>query len=62
MKYWAATKYADAIRHPSRYPGVKVPSVTEIQTELRGKNLACWCPLDKPCHADILLEILGGVS
>ena len=24
--------------------------------ELRGKNLACWCPLDKPCHADILLE------
>ena len=25
--------------------------------ELRGKNLACFCPLDKPCHADILLEI-----
>ena len=24
---------------------------------LRGKNLACWCPLDKPCHADILLEL-----
>lgn len=23
---------------------------------LRGKDLACWCPLDKPCHADILLE------
>jgi hypothetical protein len=26
-------------------------------TELRGKDLACWCPLDQPCHADILLEI-----
>ena len=25
--------------------------------ELRGKDLACWCPLDKPCHADVLLEI-----
>jgi len=25
--------------------------------ELRGKNLMCWCALDKPCHADILLEI-----
>lgn len=25
--------------------------------ELKGKNLACWCPLDKPCHADILLEL-----
>ena len=32
-------------------------------SELRGKNLACWCPLtDKdgkpvPCHADVLLEL-----
>ena len=25
--------------------------------ELRGRNLACWCPLDQPCHADVLLEI-----
>lgn len=24
--------------------------------ELRGKNLACWCRLDAPCHADVLLE------
>lgn len=24
---------------------------------LRGKNLACWCPLDEPCHADVLLEV-----
>lgn len=24
---------------------------------LRGKNLACWCTLDKPCHADVLLEL-----
>lgn len=27
--------------------------------ELRGKNLACWCALDKPCHADVLLEMLS---
>lgn len=25
--------------------------------ELRGKDLACWCKLDAPCHADVLLEI-----
>lgn len=25
--------------------------------DLRGKNLACWCPLDHPCHADVLLEL-----
>ena len=24
--------------------------------KLRGKDLACWCPLDAPCHADVLLE------
>lgn len=24
--------------------------------ELRGKNLACWCPTDEPCHADVILE------
>lgn len=25
--------------------------------ELAGKDLACWCPLDAPCHADVLLEL-----
>jgi hypothetical protein len=24
---------------------------------LRGKNLACWCALDAPCHAAVLLEL-----
>lgn len=27
------------------------------QLYLRGKDLCCWCPLDQPCHADVLLEI-----
>lgn len=25
--------------------------------ELEGKNLACFCPLDQPCHADVLLKL-----
>jgi hypothetical protein len=25
--------------------------------DLTGWNVACWCPLDQPCHADVLLEI-----
>ena len=29
-------------------------------SELRGKNLACWCPPGCPCHADVLLEIANG--
>jgi hypothetical protein len=24
---------------------------------LRGKNLACFCELDQPSHADVLLEL-----
>ena len=30
--------------------------------ELRGKNLACWCSLSEPCHADVLLEIVNRVD
>src|SRR3989337_1247383 len=26
---------------------------------LKGKDLACFCPLDQPCHADVLLEIVN---
>ena len=31
----------------------------DAQTELRGKNLACWCKNDgqTPCHCDVLLKI-----
>lgn len=27
---------------------------------LKGKNLACWCRLDQPCHADVLLRLVNG--
>ena len=33
------------------------PSLDEIRSELAGHDLACWCPLDQPCHADVLLEL-----
>lgn len=35
----------------------KPPSCEEIRAELGGKNLACFCALGQPCHADVLLEI-----
>lgn len=28
-----------------------------VKLELRGKNLACFCPEGEPCHADILLKV-----
>jgi hypothetical protein len=32
-------------------------TVDEVKRELRGCDLACYCPLDEPCHADVLLAV-----
>ena len=32
-------------------------AIVDDLPKLRGKNLACWCALDEPCHADVLLEL-----
>ena len=32
-------------------------AILEALPSLRGKNLACWCALGSPCHADVLLEL-----
>lgn len=36
--------------------------ILESLDELRGKNLACWCPLDESCHADILIELANNAA
>lgn len=36
---------------------IRLASAVDAARELRGKDLACWCPLDQPCHADVLLEL-----
>jgi hypothetical protein len=33
-----------------------LPLIPNI-SELKGKNLACFCPISSPCHGDILLEL-----
>ena len=40
-------------RHLATYS----PLILKAIEALKGKDLACWCPLDQPCHADILLEL-----
>jgi hypothetical protein len=35
-------------------------SEEDVRRELRGKNLACFCPIGSPCHADVLLVIANG--
>lgn len=29
----------------------------DARAYLVGHDLACWCPPDQPCHADVLLEL-----
>lgn len=46
---------------PLPWPAGKIPAgppttLDDVRKELRGKNLACWCPIGSPCHADALIE------
>jgi hypothetical protein len=33
------------------------PDAEAIREQFAGRDLVCWCPLDQPCHADVLLEV-----
>lgn len=33
------------------------PEYRESLEALRGKDLACWCKIGQPCHADVLLDL-----
>jgi hypothetical protein len=52
--YPTAGEYRVWVFDPGRTTG---PPIAEIKQRLRGHDLGCWCPLDQPCHADVLLEI-----
>lgn len=63
-KHQALAAAADIFRnhltgwHISGHPRENGQALAEAaRSELAGKNLACWCPLDQPCHADVLLEL-----
>ena len=55
-----------AIGHYSRWLTSLLRSGTPFAQEfldpLRGHDLVCWCPLDQPCHADVLLELANPVA
>jgi hypothetical protein len=42
-------------RHLDDHPEL----VARARRELAGRNLACWCPPDQPCHADVWLHRLA---
>lgn len=41
--------------YSAKVTGLLLADPKRLLEPLRGKDLACWCPLDQPCHADALL-------
>jgi len=37
--------------------GAEPPTREVLRSALAGRNLACWCALNGPCHADLLLTL-----
>jgi hypothetical protein len=53
-------KYQDAVRLFADWLSHTEPGralAESARQELRGKDLACWCRPDQPCHADVLLDL-----
>ena len=50
----ATDRYARWIREPEQAATLRL-----FRALLHGRDLMCWCPLDHPCHADVLLELVN---
>ena len=50
----AVALFKEALSHGT-LPSTYDPCL--LAQELRGKNLACWCRIGEPCHADVLLSV-----
>ena len=51
----------ECFREMMQSPGETAEALRAALPTLRGKNLACWCKLDAPCHADVLLELANKI-
>jgi hypothetical protein len=51
------TREESLIKYRMYLPGLLKGQPGISLSQLRGKDLACWCKLSDPCHADILLEL-----
>lgn len=54
---WAADY---AVRLYRRWLLGSMKRVQDLVPLLRGHDLCCYCALDQPCHADVLLELANG--
>jgi len=50
----------ESLRKYRKYLEDKLKDDPNWLEPLREKNLVCYCPLDRPCHGDIIIEMLEG--
>lgn len=59
--HWRLETPADAVRHFREYMRLmkrdEPQRFEELVAPLRGKNVACFCRADEPCHGDVWLEL-----
>ena len=56
-QYFAVPSAEDAVSIYREYLTQRPDLIEKARRNLAGKNLACFCEIGHPCHADVLLEI-----
>ena len=57
---WWLSRPADDLSMPFRREHHRLRTLLALDA-LRGRDLACWCPLNEPCHADVLMQLANEV-
>jgi hypothetical protein len=65
--YWRShttkeSAIAQCVKLYSSYLEAKLTIGQLNLNEIIGKNLACFCKIDEPCHADVLIEFCNAKS
>lgn len=60
--YFAVVSADEAVLTFREYIAECPDLISAARKNLRGKNLACYCAIEQPCHADVLLEIANSDS
>lgn len=61
FRSYAGVHFVPVTPEATPHKGIYTHGIESLEAHarrhLRGRDLACWCPLDEPCHGDVLLEL-----
>ena len=55
--YWFDDRATAINKAIEEFKEKRLPYLKQFISDLKGKNLSCWCKLSDPCHSDVLLEL-----